>query len=44
MRSRRPVTMLDQEKASEAMAGFNYADFDSAMSKFDTTFQVCAVL
>ncbi len=24
----------------EGSAGFNYADFDSAMSKFDTTFQV----
>ena len=27
-------------KTSDSGAGFDYSDFESAMSKFDTTFQV----
>ncbi len=29
-----------KDTVAEGSAGFNYADFESAMSKFDTTFQV----
>jgi len=35
----KPVTLTGGDN-SESMAGFNYADFESAMSKFDTAFQL----
>lgn len=34
----RPQNLIGDN--SEAAAGFNYNDFESAMSKFDTSFQV----
>jgi hypothetical protein len=31
----------DQMKGSQKVAGFDYSDFESSMTNFDSSFQVC---